>query len=246
MKDRYYGKGVRKNNACAFTLIEMLVVVAIIGILAALLAPSLHRALNMATSVSCTNMLKQQNIIVNQYISDFNGFIPPIIIVKPDSTHRYWGETLFNCGYVDAAAIAYNPSDKTLLCPASKVTTNGKVYYTQGNHGFNQYLVYNETNPTLYKYHKADSVSSPGKKLFLFDSGTSYVNNGHISNPLQKVFYLPGATANLLQSWNMMGYDNQDDAYYGRIAGKINILWLDGHVGSAAADNLADSSLWHP
>ncbi len=60
----------------AFTLIEMLVVVAIIAILASLLSPSLQRALRTARSLSCLNNLKQLGVWGTTYANDWNGVLP--------------------------------------------------------------------------------------------------------------------------------------------------------------------------
>ena len=57
-----------------FTLIEMLVVIAIIAILASLLAPSLQRALKSATTVSCANNLRQQHIGLTLYLEDHQRY----------------------------------------------------------------------------------------------------------------------------------------------------------------------------
>ncbi|MBP5232347.1 MAG: prepilin-type N-terminal cleavage/methylation domain-containing protein [Planctomycetes bacterium] len=57
-----------------FTLIEMLVVVAIIAILAALLAPALRRAVSQATTVSCISNLRQQFIGFGFYLDDWQRY----------------------------------------------------------------------------------------------------------------------------------------------------------------------------
>ena len=69
----------KKTDAARFTLIEMLVVVAIIGILAALLAPSLQKALESARSVYCGNNLRQVYLQYQMYADDYQGFYPPVV-----------------------------------------------------------------------------------------------------------------------------------------------------------------------
>lgn len=56
-----------RRAARTFTLVEMLVVIAIIGILASLLMPSLARSLDSARQLNCVNNLKQINAATHMY-----------------------------------------------------------------------------------------------------------------------------------------------------------------------------------
>jgi len=64
---------IRKN---AFTLIEMLVVVAIIAILFALLFPVLSKAKASARRTTCLNNLRQINLGTRMYCDDSNDATP--------------------------------------------------------------------------------------------------------------------------------------------------------------------------
>lgn len=63
-----------------FTLIEMLVVVAIIAILAAMLSPSLQKALESARGVSCANGARQLGIAFQLYASSYRDAVCPGVL----------------------------------------------------------------------------------------------------------------------------------------------------------------------
>ena len=73
-----YLHGARRGRARrrAFTLVEMLVVLAIVGILAAILLPVFGSARESAYSATCSSNLKQINLAISQYVRDSGGFYP--------------------------------------------------------------------------------------------------------------------------------------------------------------------------
>src|SRR5690242_7907630 len=66
---------------------ELLVVITVIGILAAMLMPVLSRAKQRAQGLYCVNNTKQLMVALHLYADDSNGWLPP----NPDwATNRMW------------------------------------------------------------------------------------------------------------------------------------------------------------
>lgn len=60
-----------------FTLIELLIVIAIIAILAAMLLPALNQSRKLAVRVSCTSQLKAIGSAALFYAQDYGDYLPP-------------------------------------------------------------------------------------------------------------------------------------------------------------------------
>ncbi len=59
-----------------FTLIELLIVIAIIAVMAAMLLPALQTAKDAAKSIACVNLLKQLQTAALLYAGDNNDWLP--------------------------------------------------------------------------------------------------------------------------------------------------------------------------
>lgn len=76
---------IKKTRAAAFTLVELLVVVAIIAILAALLLPALAKAKARAKAINCVNNLRQIGMGFVLYGQDNDDEIVLVGLGKPSS-----------------------------------------------------------------------------------------------------------------------------------------------------------------
>src|SRR5262245_48114885 len=86
------------NNQAGFTVVELLVVVAIIAILAAILLPSLLRAKAKAQRVQCTSNLHQHGIALHTFLSENQSY--PLWIAPTNSDQgRWWALQLERGGF---------------------------------------------------------------------------------------------------------------------------------------------------
>ena len=96
----------------AFTLLELLVVISVIAILAALLLPSLNRAKAQGQSASCKNHLRQMSIAMRMYADDAR-FYP---------WHAYYTNQNLNSGiYWEEVLLPYYRiawTNRAFHCPA--------------------------------------------------------------------------------------------------------------------------------
>ena len=139
-----------------FTLVELLVVVAVISLLMALLLPALSKTKDSAKGISCVNNLKQIILQANCYANDYNGYIP-----IPHDGVSGWHIVLVNGGYLrldgSLRCPSYNPRDL-------RISTN--IFYIYGMPDpQGPYRLHNLDKPSSRWYY-ADSISTSSKEQY--------------------------------------------------------------------------------
>ena len=196
-----------------FTLIELLIVIAIIAILAALLLPALNAARSKGRQIQCISNLSQLAKGALSYSDDANGYVwaswnypwqdrvlPYIMANPPASWYKYEG------GICTA-------NNKLYLCPAQKLETTRDFVW---NHNYgangNNWSPYTTSPDGKQKpNYRISRIKRPTERIFLGD----FIRDS-------------GADPNTNQSYQMLSTPNLGP-YHGE-GQTSNIAYVDGHV----------------
>jgi prepilin-type N-terminal cleavage/methylation domain-containing protein/prepilin-type processing-associated H-X9-DG protein len=114
----------------AFTLVELLVVIAVIAVLIAILMPALRKARMSAYQVSCAGNLRQIMLGINAYANQFDGWMPynPSAPGNPEYVqYDFYGPTdTFSWAYLMSSSVGlpYNQTQaksSIWICPLAYV-----------------------------------------------------------------------------------------------------------------------------
>ncbi len=211
-----------------FTLVELLVVLAVIGILAALLLPALAGGKDAAQRIKCASNLRQLGLAAQMYFDDHEGNTFPYRLYPTNAGVLYWfgwmqsgveGERDFDAKqgplyeYVNGTGIEICPS----LNYASghfKLKARGAAY----GYGYNWHLATTTNRPVL-----VDSVRDPGRMTVFADA--AQIND----------FQAPASPAHpMLEEWYYVsaagGPPSYPNAHF-RHQQRANVVFMDGHVG---------------
>jgi prepilin-type N-terminal cleavage/methylation domain-containing protein len=214
----------KKIHQCPFTLIELLIVIAIIAILASMLLPALQKAKERARNINCVSNQEQLSIMFSNYGSDFEGYF----------THRQGFITEY-----DHSAIALlspyvgGPSKADLASAAdndARIKMTPQLFYCdiEQSGNFNYYA---------YSYKASDGGTMPLFKLQDYGTLHTKTHGTPQTTVLAADSYNGGIThANrtCLYGANSANYAS---AFF-KHSGKGNFLFVAGHVQTFTPDEI--------
>jgi prepilin-type N-terminal cleavage/methylation domain-containing protein/prepilin-type processing-associated H-X9-DG protein len=244
--------------AFAFTLLELLVVIAIIAILASLLLPVLSAAKKRAAQAACVNNLKQLGLGMQMYVDDNRDTFPGMASQHSGFQASDWIYWRTNTAYpqVQQSPIVItlaNASAKLFRCP---LDTDDSARIAQAD-GVNGPYLYSYS---LTSYDVTSTVDANGNSHDINPGMSSNFANGEklpftmaaVRNPGQKIMFAEEVASNS-NSDNPTGASVINDGRWlpangdpltARHGGKGDVTFADFHVEpetSEFGDNITNS-----
>jgi prepilin-type N-terminal cleavage/methylation domain-containing protein len=197
---------MRRTNA--FTLIEVLVVVSIIGLLAAILVPSLAKARTQARRVTCATQLHQVGLAMVAYMQDNGDRMPYASFMPSLGPAPLTGPTIW---FADVLKRSLK-SPKALECPEDKPNFSDREAPNTG-------LSYFQSERSSYAYRLRLAGLTPAQ--FGSATGGFHHHQGEEERDRQKK--IPSNTI-----WFANDYNN----FHGKAGqlGARRYVYIDGHV----------------
>ncbi len=241
-----------------FTLIEMLVVVAVISLLMAILAPVLRNSREKGRSALCCFNIRQLGFAMAAYQSQAQSFpygFKYLTIAPPGG---YVGEAVYDkvgwwwFNYIGRFYDRRDNKISILQCPSKNLQNESlKRNILCGNYGVNQSICRSsfgnskETEFVGYPLMPSE-ISRPSEALLIVDAGYALINWWHVTldppqalNPMfiWNTSYIPGMSINSEKAiWSGL----ERDAITGRHLNKtVNVGFVDGHIEVRKADELS-------
>lgn len=203
----------RNPPAGGFTLVELLAVIAIIGLLAGILIPVVARMRAAGRGVQCTSNLRQIHMTIISHAQENKG----VLVAGHDyATNKDWYQkSSALAGYMPGAGIAAGMTlQQIAVCPENRTDAPLSPQDPYGMYVNNDYGY-----PYAYNYFVLTNSST-----------AAVVRLSDIQNATQVVMMTDSVAG---QGWGP-GFSDAADSKWGRIgvphSGRTHVLWCDGHV----------------
>ncbi len=250
---------MRAYNRDGLSLIELLVVVVVLGILAAVLLPAISKTKSKARQIQCVNNVRQLGLALQQFVADYH--------VYPLNVNLHWSDggehaTTWRTALEQDALSGRDPWALKRLgtnwwhstvwhCPAVPLsgfmlgTRTSTTNYFLSNYGYNAYGLRKWEDPDSFGLggHKGIRIPTNSVDSPYLDSPP--VRESEVVNPSEMIAIGDGfvggngvivdTTENrgrLQRTSGLQDIGGSTARSYSRHQGKANVVFCDGHIES--------------
>ena len=244
----------RPPQPTGFSLVEVLVVVAIIGIIAAILLPALAKSRERGLAIACLHNTRQLVLATQIYGDDHNGELPYNLIMggTPLTSYRTdynWVNNVMtwdlssdntNTETITRSALGQyvNGSPATYRCPSDRLLSSvqqqaGWEYRIRsysmnalmGNPGSALTNSSNINDPNYRQFLKLNQITRPSEMFVFLDEHSDSIDDGCFVNRQSVITYTGGG--GYTPSASTMAWTDLPASYHNRSA---SFSFADGHA----------------
>lgn len=224
----------------AFTLVELLVAVAIIAVLAALLLPAIGLVKGAAQGMRCAGNLRQIGLAADAYGMDWDGMVVPLRSAIP---YRIDGAVVHGFTYWWMALSDYVDEERSAMSAGSRRTLRGcPAWPSSAFYAADPALMDGSyTLPTGYgeTWYTRPGTPAPGNGDLLHTGANPFVPRAGVTRAAARPFVADCPRWFLWAPWDVNAGDRIPyHRNYARHAGRANVLYFDGHVAAATKAEL--------
>lgn len=228
---RSYPQAPSSRIRSGFTLIELLTVIAIIGILAAILIPTVGKVRNSAKKAQCVSMMRQWGAAVNLCANDYKSHIALFFRSDPFSYAPYL-DNARSMNVTSSTGVVSNRStiDAMSVCPTGINGDNSLSSVKQ--YAFVVPVGVTARNAKLFGvftdqyYYRISDASAPAKLLLMVE----------VANQINVVPGTLGGIQTAINGANSIR-KMQSTRDFIRHGGIAHGLFLDGHIGALSTSD---------